>query len=209
MNDIDSITVKAYRQNYKNYITKFGDTSRNEVVQSGLDEFCNILNGKKVLDIGCADGGYSNYIAQKGFEVVGIDIVSEFIEYARLTHSHVKFELMNMKQMSFPSNSFDGIFAIASLLHLEKNQLDVVLKKIYNILKKDGVLFFTLKAGIGEKFVPDQFDLNQQRYFSLYTQTEIQEILEKLNFNVIEITEKEFEFNMSTRKPWLAIYAKK
>lgn len=209
MNDIESITVKAYRQNYKNYITKFGDSSRNGVIQAGIDEFCKMLNGTKILDIGCADGGFSNYVAQKGFEVVGIDIVSEFIEYARLAYPHVKFELMNMKEMKFPQHSFDGIFAIASLLHLEKNHLENVLKSTYDILKKDGVLFFTLKAGVGEKFVPDQFDLNEQRYFSLYSQVEIKEILSKLNFKNVSITEKEFEFNMSTRKPWLAIYAKK
>lgn len=60
---------------------------------------------------------------------------------------------MDIENLAFPAESFDGIWASASLIHISKERVGRVLKKLHNILREKGVLFLNYKLGEGEEEV--------------------------------------------------------
>ena len=73
---------------------------------------------------------------------------------------------------------FDGIWACASLLHLEPDELDAVLKKFTGFLKPGGIFFMSFKYG-EKDYVKDG------RYFNCHTSETITGLLNSLNEIVI------------------------
>jgi 2-polyprenyl-3-methyl-5-hydroxy-6-metoxy-1,4-benzoquinol methylase len=48
-----------------------------------IEHVCELSPGNRVLDLGCGGGDQAKVFAQKGYEVVGIDIAPSLIEYAK------------------------------------------------------------------------------------------------------------------------------
>ena len=58
--------------------------------------------------------------ADKNFEVIGVDLSKKMIEVARKKVKNAKFHVMNIRKLDFNHNSFDGIWASASFIHIPK-----------------------------------------------------------------------------------------
>lgn len=88
---------------------------------------------------------------------------------------------MNMKDISW-ENQFDGVWAMASLLHLEKKDFPHILKKVINSVKEDGYLFISLKQGMDSGY--DE----KGRFFSYYQKEELENILKEMNVENISFS---------------------
>jgi ubiquinone/menaquinone biosynthesis C-methylase UbiE len=100
-----------------------------------------VLNGKKILDIGCGLGESSVYFAKKGAIVTATDISEEMLKFAeRLANKHqvhIMTRKSNAEYLDFPDNSFDFVYAANLLHHVDIN---TTLKEIHRVLNKGGVL---------------------------------------------------------------------
>src|SRR5829696_2936288 len=90
-----------------------------------LAKRAGVQNGDRVLDAGCGVGGSAIWLARElGARVVGINVVPGDIDrgrhYARRrgVADRVTFELQDMTRTSFPSGSFDVVWAIESVCHV-------------------------------------------------------------------------------------------
>src|SRR3989338_11580752 len=113
-----------------------------------LEKFVSLVKqsgGKKVLDLGCGSGIQSKQLFQAGLEVVGLDLSPEMIREAKKRVPKGKFIVGDMTEMVFPIESFDGVFAQASLLHIPKKLIPEVLGSIHKILRTKGILYLALK----------------------------------------------------------------
>ncbi len=98
-----------------------------------------ITLGCRILDIGCGSGRDSKYFAHKGYDVVAIDPSAKMCEQTR---KFVQIPVYHMKaeDLCF-SNEFDAVWACASLLHISKDMLEMVLRRIATALKGGGILY--------------------------------------------------------------------
>lgn len=188
-------TIRAYKKEHQNFIKKY----EKNMVESDQEDFLRILDtlqGKRILDAGCGTGTNAQYFSQKGYEVVGIDLVDEFLQYAKKRCS-AQFIKMDLRRIIFGPESFDGIWACASLLHIPKHELNSVLDSFRKILKNKGILYTSVKIGTGEK-------MENGRYFSYHTLDGIESFLQDAGFeSLIKYTEEKTTGN------WATIYSQK
>lgn len=119
-------------------------------LKKGLVEF--VLSGIsgdsdcKLLDIGCATGHMAGTIAKEGIDVVGIDLDTEMINFAKQEYNseNVSYNVMNMLDIDkvFGNDSFNVVTCFGNtLVHLtNEEEIYEALKKIKGVLKKGGKL---------------------------------------------------------------------
>ncbi|NHJ49636.1 MAG: class I SAM-dependent methyltransferase [Asgard group archaeon] len=101
-----------------------------------------------VLDLGCGLGKITEYIAQKtNSKITGIDSSQKAIEWAQKNtkiNEKLSFDVVDINDLDYPSESFDVILALDVLYWIEN--LEPVVKKLKDILKPNGRmgLFYVL-----------------------------------------------------------------
>lgn len=92
---------------------------------------------KKILEIGCGQG-FNCFIYSKKSKtkVYGVDFSKEDIRIAKSRYPSIEFKLMNAEKMKFKKNTFDVVYALDVLEHVDK--LDKVIKEVNRVLKKNG-----------------------------------------------------------------------
>jgi len=169
------------------------------------EKFNKYLPIGKILEIGAGGGRDARDLIDMGYDYVGTDISQGLLQEAQKNNPGATFLLQSVYEIDFPDNSFDGVWACAVLLHMPKDRIDTALQSIQRVMKKDGVMFISLKKGDGEKFVEgDHVGIQYKRFFSFYEMPEFSEILLRNNFEIIE----SYEMDHSNKK-WLAFFVKK
>ncbi len=171
-----SITVDTYNKvasDFRRYTLMEGDR---EYQESTLKYTLEMLpTSPTILDVGCGDGRDTSFLGKKGADVVGLDLSKKMVDLARECYPDCKFVYGDIRYTPFSDNTFDCIWASASLIHFPKNKLKEVQKEIYRILKKEGILVLSFKKGKGEGY--DDEPYGSPRYFSYYTLQELKEYL--------------------------------
>lgn len=141
----------------------------------------------KVLDVGCGSGRDTQQFLKLGFDVTAFDISEKL---ALLASEKINHPVLHMDMNDMPwENEFDGVWALASLLHLEKIDIPNAIEKCLKTLKENGVFFTSFKMGKGEA-VDDK-----GRHFSYFTIEELTHLLGELpnvaNFKVQQSATKD------------------
>ncbi|MBP7653556.1 class I SAM-dependent methyltransferase [Candidatus Dependentiae bacterium] len=95
-----------------------------------------------ILEIGTGKGYFTIELAKQGFNFTAIDSSTEELEYAYMNlqyynlEKNVELKAMDAEKMFFPDDSFDIIFSVGMLHHLENPFLFV--DEVLRILKSSG-----------------------------------------------------------------------
>lgn len=180
----------------------------------GTDKYISYFNkGDSILDVGCAGGIKSKYFIDKGLKVTGIDFSEKFIEIAKKEVPNGDFMVMDVNDINQIEKSFDGIFIQAVLLHIPKEEVEVVLKKALEKLKDGGYLYVAVKekneGGIDEEVKKENdYGYEYERFFSYYSKEEIETYFKNLGLEIV--FENEAPPSRATRKTnWLQIIGRK
>jgi SAM-dependent methyltransferase len=143
----------AYSSMSEQYIDMVGDGSQeHEDDMSLIRRHLAGLAGP-VLDLGCGPGHWTSYLHGLGADVTGVEMVPEFVAYARTTHPDLEFQRGSMTALDMPDHSVAGILAWYSTIHLLPSELDDVLAEFRRLLAPAGVLvagFFDSDDGVAE-----------------------------------------------------------
>ncbi len=170
-------TIGAYNRIAHRYANLWFD---DPIMEPSLCQFLdNIHQAGPVLDVGCGPGRDVGFMQSRGYIAVGIDASTKMVAEARRRVSSARFEHMDMRKLRFPDSTFAGVWACASILHLDSNDLNIAFSEFYRILKPDGVVFVVVKHGVGA-MVDDN-----GRYFRLFTPPEIELLLDASGFSVL------------------------
>ena len=204
MKDSKIITIQAYNKIVQQYIC-----NTKNLYPAGIDTFMRLVEkGGRILDMGCGWGKDAKILVQAGFSVLGIDLSPEMIMAAKNYAPEVKFQIMDIENMDVSVADYDGVWANASLLHISKEKIKLVLRKINEILKDDGIFYLSLKQGEGEVVKRDQRYGTVDKFWSFFSKNEIEEILINCGFTIIEVITEDIGNNYQTHK-WMHLYVQK
>lgn len=118
-----------------------------------LDDFISLLpKGARILDAGCGAGRDTRALLDKGFEAHGFDASEKMIEATNAnTSGRAALRHMSFADFGDSPNSWQGIWALASLLHLPRGDVPRTLSRLLSSLTPEGVLCFSVKQGEGEE----------------------------------------------------------
>jgi len=191
MEDYKACNINSYNSNTKIFTDKFSRLMELHR-RKEFGEFIRLLgDGKRILDLGCGGGDHSLYFKKQGLTVHSIDISSEMINVCK-SRGLSNAVVMDMEELDFPDGYFDGVWAVTSLLHVPKDKIRKVIKKIFDILNEDGVFYVCLKEGAGEVFVQDKFNQETKRFFALWEKNEFLKETGKY-FNLINFDKTDLE----------------
>lgn len=161
-----------YEENANRYIEDTVDCDMS--VQYNL--FLKYINKGKILDIGFGSGRDMRYFKTRGFVVEGLDPTETFIN---LVKDEFKVYKMSVEDLSI-KDEYDGIWACASLLHVNRVNLNDVFKRCSNALKNEGIMYVSFKYG-------DYEGIYKERYFNFINEDILNEVIKDTNLSILEI----------------------
>lgn len=104
---------------------------------------------KNVLDVGCADGVFTNVIlkATNAKKIVGLDVVKTSVSWAKKhwkKNKKMKFLVGDAHDLPFENNTFDAVYCLEALEHV-LNPVKV-LTEFKRVMKKDGFGVFLVPS---------------------------------------------------------------
>ena len=140
MND----TLTYYRHNAREFVAGTVDVD----MSAHHRRFLELLPQQaSILDLGCGSGRDSRFFAELGHRVTAVDGAPELCRMAqKLTGFPVRCLLF--EDLDY-TDAFDGVWACASLLHVEKGKMQDVLGMVARSMKSGGILYVSYKYGPG------------------------------------------------------------
>jgi ubiquinone/menaquinone biosynthesis C-methylase UbiE len=104
-----------------------------------------------ICDLGCGPGHVARYLADRGANVVGVDLSNAMVEVARQLHPDLRFEQGNMLDLSsVDDDAWGAVVAFYSLIHIERPRVPDALAEIRRVVRPHGVIAVSAHEGEGE-----------------------------------------------------------
>jgi SAM-dependent methyltransferase len=92
----------------------------------------------RLLDVGCGTGAHTAAFAQRGWDVVGVDISEDLLERAR--ERGVDVVRADAAALPFADTSFDAV--VSMWTHTDVDDFGAVVREIRRVLRADGVFVY-------------------------------------------------------------------
>ena len=153
------------------------------LIKEAITKYCK---DKKVLDLGCGTGFWTEIIANYG-NVIGLDISKTMLKYAKNKRPSLKFMLADAHSLPFESNSFDCVVSIGLFEYVDRK---LVMKEISRILKPNGICIIQCpnKYSAMRVFVKIIYKVLKRDYFAKEpSYREMINLFEQNGFKIIEL----------------------
>jgi len=140
-----SVAADEFIQRQRNVWASGDWPSVAQIVQAVSDELvgeAEISEGTRVLDVAGGTGNLSIPAAQKGGDVVGSDLVSDFFEVGRKRAAEAGAEIewveANAEELPFEDDSFDRVLSVFGVMFAPRHQQAA--DELVRVVKPDGLI---------------------------------------------------------------------
>ncbi len=149
----------------------------------------------KILDIGCGAGTLDFYLANRGYDITGIDISEKAISECKKTAKNLNLKNVKFITEDFPNANIKGKYDLIIFTEVIEHLDDdcKALKVLHKALKPGGILYLSTpskNAPLHRLGLTKDFD-KRVGHLRRYSKEEITSLLDENNFKVIKFYEKE------------------
>lgn len=142
--DKTKIAVALFDKLADRYQDKFMDVG---LYADSLNLFCDNITkpNASILELACGPGNVTKYLLGKrpDFKILGTDLAPKMIELAKANNPSATFRLMDCRDLSKVSKTYDGIVCAFCLPYLSKEETQKLIADAYHKLEQDGLLFIS------------------------------------------------------------------
>ncbi len=177
---------------------------------AGVDKFLSYLKpGSSILDVGCGSGHKARYLVDHGFKVKGFDFSEEMVRLSKEQVPEGQFFLWDMTKPLDETEKFDAIMMQASLLHIPKNKVNLVLDNMKKILKPESYLYVSVKKAWENQaeqgvIKEDDYGYEYERFFSFFEKEELEEYIREVGLQIVFA-----DITSSGRTNWIQVMSRK
>jgi len=141
-------TVQSYEGFAREY-DELVDARRPPHIEDALRRLVQCLpSGGTVLEVGSGTGRDADFIESLGMFVRRTDATQAFLDL--MAERGKKADLLNVMTDELDGGPYDGVLAMGVLIHVDREQVDPVLRKIHAALKPGGAFLVAMRKGEGE-----------------------------------------------------------
>ena len=197
-------TVRAYDASAADYRAATAEVPAS--VRAAIDRFLGLVRpGARVLEIGSGSGRDANALEEGGVSVRRTDITPAFVHLLR-DGGHdadvVDPLVDDLADPAAPGTPYAAVWADASLLHVDRDDLPRVLSRLADATEPDGVLFLGLKEGDGEDWSVHG-NVTAPRFFTFWREEPLRSALEGAGWRVTGVERD----TGAHGEPWLQVVA--
>lgn len=168
-------TIEYYNLNAEKFVAGTIDADMHAI----RDRFLKyVRDNGRILDAGCGSGRDTLAFLNEGFQVDAFDASEEICRIASKT-TGIKVECKRFEDLD-GEDQYDGIWASASLLHVDSADLPGVIGRLKKLLRQGGIIYASFKEGSGER-------IKDGRYFHDMTEQKCKELFSNAGFDMLEI----------------------
>jgi SAM-dependent methyltransferase len=177
------ITQDSYDRIADEYLERGRDRS---LLRPWMDRFKELLpSDAPVLDLGAGPCQDSGELRGLGLRVISVDRSRRMLMAAHHEIPGPRVQA-DMRQLMCRPHCIAGVWACASLLHLDRDELAPAMSEIRNVLVPSGVLFVSLKYGNGAAWDASKFGVDAPRWFTYWSDDDLDASLESAGFEIVE-----------------------
>lgn len=156
-----------------------------------LDRFAREVQGLgPACDLGCGPGQIAHYLHQRGVDVFGIDLSTNMVEQARQLNPGIEFRQGNMLSLDAEDNSWGGIAAFYSIIHIPHEKAVQALRELERVLRPGGLLLLTFHIGQEILHVDEWWGEKVSVDFVYFQPDEMERYLKSAGFEIEEVVER-------------------
>lgn len=162
--------MKTVTEYYNKTATGWSDEWLKEKKQSTiLEKFYNCFaqggtKHPKILDLGCGAGYDSKIMSKFGARMVGIDLSEKLIKIAKEEVTNCKFFVGDITDKMTSLGKFDGVACLATIIHINIQQMKQTMQNISDVIKKGGLLLLSCYDGNGRNYEKSYVKIDSDSY---------------------------------------------
>ncbi len=169
----------------------FDELTHKPLDRALLDRFAeSVIPLGIAVDLGCGPGQIAHYLHQRNIPVMGIDLSPKMIELARELTPGVAFRVGNILALDVPDNSWGGIAAFYSIVHIPRAQMVNALCECRRVLVPGGIILLAFHRGQETIHRDELMGAPVQLDFLFFERSEIENYLTIAGFDILEISER-------------------
>jgi ubiquinone/menaquinone biosynthesis C-methylase UbiE len=177
-------TIAAYDANAAAYVARNRALGYWVGPSPRVQAFAALLPaGARVLDAGCGPAHDTVNLRAAGCLAIGLDRSAGMLAQARAQHgADLPLLQGDLRQLPIAAGAFDGVFMMASLLHLPRAAAPLALAEAWRVLVAGGVLYVSVKRGQGVAVTDTAVGV---RRYTLYAEDELAALLADAGYRAV------------------------
>ena len=129
--------------------TQISSATEGPIDRSILAAFVELIKRQSVVyvaDVGCGPGRVAAFMADRGLDVVGIDVSQAMLEVARTEHSNIKFEEGRLDALPIEAGVLAGAVCWYSIIYTPPDRLTQAFCELKRVLIPGGYVLLAFQA---------------------------------------------------------------
>ena len=157
----DAGSHDAVRRSYDEVAQEYLARLRDELEYKPLDRALlgliieEVGSDRSIADVGCGPGHVAGWLADRGANVVGIDLSPGMVSLGQKTYPRVEFRQGDMLALPAQDDEFAAVIALYSIIHLTEDELQPAFDEIARVLEPSGLVLVSFHMGLEVRHLSD------------------------------------------------------